>query len=403
MQNFELLKQRLSFSHLPALDGLRFIAVFLVIFYHSGFTDIPGAHGVMIFFVLSGFLITWLLIKENEKTGTISPKAFFKRRILRIFPAFYVYSLVTLGLLLALKKEVPWTHALSSFFYLSNYFTAFHPESNNAFSHTWSLAIEEQFYLFFPFLFLLFCRNLKQLALAIGGIICLTWIWRIVLVFGFEASGNYIYSAFETRLDNLLVGCLLAIILRQESLKSFWQICLSNVSMSFVTITCLAVSIYFSQSNETYKAALGFTIEPILIAIFIAQAIAFSARGFWKWLDYKSIKFLGVLSYSLYLYQQLTTGFVLTRLAGFPLILQMAVIIMLTIVIAMISYYVIEKPFLDLKTMSFSEAVNYNWLKIKVLVAGGNRYEDLRRNLPQQQLTITLEAKEQDSLIEKRS
>ena len=71
MSNFELLQNRLSFSHLPALDGLRFVAVFLVLFYHFGFEIVPGAHGVMLFFVLSGFLITWLLLKENEKDGRL--------------------------------------------------------------------------------------------------------------------------------------------------------------------------------------------------------------------------------------------------------------------------------------------------------------------------------------------
>jgi len=75
-------------SHLPALDGVRAIAVFLVIFYHFGVPRVPGAHGVMIFFVLSGFLITWLLLKEDEQNGTISLAGFYKRRTLRIFLPF---------------------------------------------------------------------------------------------------------------------------------------------------------------------------------------------------------------------------------------------------------------------------------------------------------------------------
>src|SRR6266404_2435520 len=78
------LDSKLSHSHIPALDGLRAVAVFLVIVSHFGFELVPGAHGVMIFFVLSGFLITWLLLKESERYGRISLAEFYKRRTLRI-------------------------------------------------------------------------------------------------------------------------------------------------------------------------------------------------------------------------------------------------------------------------------------------------------------------------------
>ncbi len=404
MPNVELLHQRISSSHLPALDGLRFVAVLLVIFYHSGFESVPGGHGVMLFFVLSGFLITWLLLKENEKTQTISLKGFFRRRVLRIFPAFYAYALVTIGLLIATKKDVPWTHAISSFFYFSNYFAAFNPESNNAFSHTWSLAVEEQFYLFFPFLFLLFCRNLKHLTAAVCAIIGAAWLWRVILVFGFNASGGYIYSAFETRLDHLLIGCLLAIILRRKSLEKVWRIVLVNSLMPFTTLACLAISIAFSQSNVTYKSTLGFTIEPILMAIFIVQAMTFSGRGIWKWLEYESVKFLGALSYSLYLYQQLTTSIIPNKLAGFPVVLQMTATITITISVAVISYYLIETPFLELKTMSVREVINYNWLKIRVIFARDQiSRESLKGFLAQQQTETNSAAQESINIIEKRS
>ena len=324
----------------------------------------------MLFFVLSGFLITWLLIKENEKTGTISLIGFFKRRVLRIFPAFYGYALVTIVLLMAAKKEVPWLHAGSAFLYFSNYYTAFNPDSNNAFSHTWSLAVEEQFYLFFPFLFLLFCRNLKQLTAAIGGIILAAWLWRVILVFGFNASGGYIYSAFETRIDHLLVGCLLAVVLRQRALSQFWEAALKNSLMPLFTIFLLAISIIFTHQSVTYKSTVGFAIEPVLMALLITQLIAFSAHGFWKWLDFAPIRFLGSLSYSLYLYQQLTTSIIPTRLESFPVIVQLAATIFGTITIATLSFYIIETPFLELKTMTVKEVISYNLLKLKVLFGG---------------------------------
>ncbi|MBX7171537.1 MAG: acyltransferase [Pyrinomonadaceae bacterium] len=401
MSNFELLQNRLSFSHLPALDGLRFVAVFLVIFYHFGFENVPGAHGVMLFFVLSGFLITWLLLKENEKTGTISLKGFFKRRVLRIFPAFYVYALIIILLLLATKKEVPWMHALSACFYFSNYYSTFHPELNNIFSHTWSLAIEEQFYLIFPFFFLLFCRNLKQLAVVIAGIIGAAWIWRAVLVFGLNVSGGYIYSAFETRIDHLLVGCLLAIVLRRNWFEKFWQIVLHNPFIPFMTIAILAVSVYFSLTNIVYKSVVGFAVEPVLMAGFIVQSITFSAQGVWKNLESKPLKFLGTLSYSLYLWQQVTTSAIPTRFADFPVFVQLIATVLVTITVAAISYYLIEMPFLDLKNMSLSEAFNYNLLKLKAILVRTEPSSAALQNFLQQQ-KLKKDLAKQGEIVEER-
>ncbi len=401
MSNFELLQNRLSFSHLPALDGLRFVAVFLVIFYHFGFEIVPGAHGVMLFFVLSGFLITWLLLKENERTGTISLKGFFKRRVLRIFPAFYVYALIIILLLLATKKDVPWMHALSAFFYFSNYYSAFHPELNNAFSHTWSLAIEEQFYLIFPFFFLLFCRNLKQLAVVIAGIIGAAWIWRAVLVFGLNVSSGYIYSAFETRVDQLLVGCLLAIVLRRNWFGKLWQTVLYNSFVPFITLAILAISIYFSLTNMVYKSVLGFAFEPVLMAIFIVQAITFSAQGFWKTLESKPLNFLGSLSYSLYLWQQITTSAIPTRFADFPVFVQLIATVLVTIMVAAISYYLIEMPFLDLKNMSVTEAFNYNLLKLKAILVRTEPSSAALQNFLQQQ-KLKKDLAKQGEIVEER-
>ena len=371
MQNLELLHHRMSSTHLPALDGLRFLAVFLVIFYHSGFENVPGGNGVMLFFVLSGFLITWLLLKENESNGRISLKGFFKRRVLRIFPAFYAYAFLTLSFLVVTGRNVPWMHAISSLLYFSNYYSAFHPDSNNAFSHTWSLAIEEQFYLFFPLLFLLFCRNLKHLKIAIVGIIFATWIWRVVLVFGFNASGGYVYSAFDTRLDNLLIGCLLAVVLRERSLVWLWSALLKNALVPLATFLLLAVSIYFCLNNVTYKSTVGFAVEPVLMAVLIAQMMTFSGSGFWKWLDWRPVKFLGLLSYSLYLYQQLTTSFVADQMADYPVVVRVAATVLMTVFAAAVSYYLVEMPFLKLKTMSIGQMLAET--RMQIAAAFGRR------------------------------
>ena len=107
---------------LPSLDGLRAVAVFIVVLYHFGLTAVNGGQGVLIFFVISGFLITWLLLKEEEKWGSVSLKLFYLRRTLRIFPAFYAYwILVVVGFGL-LGKHVHPVQATAAFFYVNNYY-----------------------------------------------------------------------------------------------------------------------------------------------------------------------------------------------------------------------------------------------------------------------------------------
>ncbi len=343
---------QLSFSrpHLPALDGVRAVAVSLVILYHFGVAHVPGAHGVMIFFVLSGFLITWLLLKENEKNGTISLAGFYKRRTLRIFPAFYVYWLLLISYLLVTKKPLLWPQAWSAFFYTSNYYNAINGDPNNGFSHTWSLAIEEQFYLLWPLLFLLWRRSLANAAKFLVGLIGLVWVYRAILCFGFNVNQAYIYAAFDTRLDELMVGCLVAILIRHGSLSFFWRAVTAHMLLPLVTIALLLASIFIGNGYiYRYRNVIGFAIEPPLIAILLVQLIVLSATRLWSWIEWRVFKFLGRISYSLYLYQQVTLSPVKRAFSSYPMSLQLMTAVLGTIIVAAISFYVIERPFLKLK------------------------------------------------------
>ena len=149
------LAEGLKRSQLPALDGIRAIAAFLVVISHAGYAWVPAGLGVLAFFVLSGFLITWLLLKEDAKYGEVSLRLFYARRALRIFPAFYVYWALVVGSRLLLDRPLIWTQAIASFFYVTNYYQAINGDPNTSLSHTWSLGIEEQFYFLWPLTFLL--------------------------------------------------------------------------------------------------------------------------------------------------------------------------------------------------------------------------------------------------------
>src|SRR5207253_11425408 len=155
----ESLMRALGQSHIPVLDGLRAVSVFTVMGYHLGFARVPGDLGVSAFFVLSGFLITWLLLKEDRATGRVSLSRFYTRRVLRIFPAYYAF--LALSFVIDQLRHDPWSPALrnSAIFYAVNYFNAYQGHPNTSIAHAWSLAIEEQFYLLWRLAFLLLRRQ----------------------------------------------------------------------------------------------------------------------------------------------------------------------------------------------------------------------------------------------------
>src|SRR6266705_6713745 len=199
-------------THLPALDGLRAVAVGVVMVYHFGINAVPGDLGVSAFFVLSGFLITWLLLKEHRATGSMSLRQFYTRRVLRIFPAYYAFIALTYAGDHVRGQAWPPGLAPSALVYLVNYFNALNGHPTTSIAHAWSLGIEEQFYLLWPMLLLVLLRGgTRRAAQTLGVVIVAVLLWRTTLYAGFHVGSAYVYNAFDTRFDNLAVGCLLAL------------------------------------------------------------------------------------------------------------------------------------------------------------------------------------------------
>jgi peptidoglycan/LPS O-acetylase OafA/YrhL len=342
------LREGLSQSHLPGLDGLRMVAVFTVVFYHLGFQGSPGGHGVLAFFVLSGFLITWLLLKEEEAFGKISLRLFYIRRALRIFPAFYCFWILITGYLLVFDKPILWSQATSSLMYVANYYQAIFGDPNTPYSHTWSLGVEEQFYLLWPLCFIALSSNSRRWT-ALAALIAVVWIYRLLLVFAIGVDQGYVYEAFDTRADHLAVGCLLAVSLRAGRLPRLWA-WLCHRTMSIATLTALIVSIRLSQIyGAEYRDAIGFAVDPLLVAVLIAQVIALRISRLWQWLNWRWVRYLGALSYSIYLYHGIGTGLAQKIAASYPSSFQIGAALVAVIALASASYHLIEQPFLRLK------------------------------------------------------
>jgi peptidoglycan/LPS O-acetylase OafA/YrhL len=338
----------LTRRQLPALDGLRAVAVLTVILYHAGFSFVPGDLGVSGFFVLSGFLITWLLLKEVTATGEVSFRAFYLRRTLRIFPAYYVFILLTL--LADYVLGDPWDTLKigSAFGYVVNYYNAFldHPPSSIA--HAWSLAVEEQFYLLWPLGFFALAGRGRQLLLAgLAAVIVAVLAWRSWLYLGADAGAAYVYNAFDTRFDNLAIGCLLAATAMDGRFRDAFGVLARHWALPFITASAILVSRV--SGGPTYHYSIGFTVDAILMAVLVAQCLILHERAPWRWLDHPLAMWIGRLSYPLYLWHiwGLTVGKRL--IAGQPPALSAAFGVALSFVLASLSYRFVETPFLRLK------------------------------------------------------
>jgi peptidoglycan/LPS O-acetylase OafA/YrhL len=348
------LESLLDGRRLPALDGLRAVSVLIVIQYHFGWQAVPGDLGVSVFFVLSGFLITWLLLKEHAATGTVSLQSFYWRRTLRIFPAYYAFLLVSLGWD-SLRGDTRSAPAIvPALTYTINYFNAFHGHPSSSIAHAWSLAVEEQFYLIWPALFLLamYLGRVgvgRVLAIAIGAVAG----WRSLIYLSGIAGPAYVYNAFDTRFDNLAVGCLLAVVLTQPRIIRS----VSRLPMTWWaplgTLSLLVASRIFAGDRWHYSV--GFTIDAILIAVLITQLMLVHAHPAWNWLEHRSVRWMGALSYPLYLYHGYGISLA-RRLPGLGQGVSFGVAVASATAIAAVSYYAIEQPALRLKSRGFRGA-----------------------------------------------
>ena len=277
-------------KRIPTLDGWRGIAILLVLIdhYQLGFCDrlhwYSGQHGVQIFFVLSGFLITSQLISHENTTL----RSFYIRRAFRILPAALLYLGTLSILLLVLTGSASHAGILSSLLFYRNYVPQYSPRlgSTNQF---WSLSLEEQFYFFWPVVFLtLRKRRAAILAFILIGIIAS---YRF-LFWGFYPP---FYAHTEIRADGLLVGCVLAIVLDNPKNRA--------LAAQWLPLLFWPALVLFCFDNLAFKMLIPLH-ESMAIAVMIG-ATSQGKMAIARLLDWKPLTALGVGSYSVYLWQQL--------------------------------------------------------------------------------------------------
>jgi peptidoglycan/LPS O-acetylase OafA/YrhL len=355
---------------IPALDGFRALAITLVVLDHYELASIPGmglgATGVTLFFVLSGFLITRLLLDESRQYGNISLSAFYQRRMLRIFPAFYCFWTVHVLIYAAARKDIHWPEVGSAFFYFSNYYAGVFDPPNMAMLFTWSLAAEEQFYLLWPALFSRFQLRLVTLTRILGALILCAPLVRFAAYTLLHAKLRYLYSAFECRVDALLIGCLTAVLIRRGIFERFTAVVHCHASAPAISIALLAGLVSLeSAAPAAFGYIIGFSLEAILAALLLTQLVAFHASAAWKWIDSPVLKYLGRISYPLYLYHLLVRDIVARLGENWPLPARQIVQLSAVLIVAAGSYRLIESPFLKLKRRAGRYSAETSGLRLR--------------------------------------
>jgi peptidoglycan/LPS O-acetylase OafA/YrhL len=337
---------------IPSLDGLRAIAISLVIICHLGndlgITDFfnSGDLGVRVFFVISGFLITGLLLKEFDRDGTISLAQFYFRRTLRIFPAFYAYLAIML-----LVSALGWSHltpagAIPAVTYTSN-FWSMGSQSGYVTSHTWSLSTEEQFYVIWPALLLLSGRKLAPYVLLV-----------LVISSPLLRGAIYVYTrqpalvtATYLNLDHIGMGCLLAFWRNGLHSNALYMRIISSRAVYLLPVLILIVA---AQGNHpSFHRTVGLFLINAAIALCIDWAVTFPQGMVGRELNRTWVVWIGTLSYSIYLWQQPFLHFYSDppALTG-PLpawFTHPVVALACTLACAMASFYLIERPCLKFR------------------------------------------------------
>jgi peptidoglycan/LPS O-acetylase OafA/YrhL len=303
--------------------------------------------GVRVFFVLSGFLITSLLIKEFNRSGRISLTAFYRRRMLRIFPALYLYVGTILAFTLLGWVNVPTTDLIQAATFTWNYGQLAFPTHGDGLTllgHLWTLSIEEQFYLLWPATLALI--GLRRGIVVPVAIIIILPLVRVVSYFAWPECRPFIAMMLHTSGDSLMFGCAAALLTGKPAFERMlarliqtpWSAIAAAVFAFIVAPQVRAVW------RGSYDLTVGMTLEYLCITVVMLYVIRQPAGAAGRVLNSRPLVAIGVLSYSIYLWNWLFLSPVNTTWTGrFP------IGFFLCFVAGALSYWCIEKPFLRLK------------------------------------------------------
>ncbi|MFD2966740.1 acyltransferase family protein [Sphingobacterium bambusae] len=343
--------------NIKQLDGIRGLSILIVFFSHLGLGHlVPGGFGVTVFFFISGFLISKLLIYEFEQSKTLNFKNFYIRRAFRLYPALLFFSSLVILLLIFHDVRLIPSQIVAALMYFENYYYVYfinYQEQHQLYSIfkiLWSLSIEEHYYLFYPlFLFLTYSRVRLHLVLTVLFLIIplLFRLYYVEILVDPKLYEKYNYSLTHTRIDSILYGSLLAYLLfkdsRGEKILEFLQ-------KKWLLVLSLAVLLFtFVYREDSFRETYRYTLQ----GIFLTPVIVFAVYGDQSLLNKlfftnKVFVYIGKLSYSIYLFHWLAIPLATLYFTKFGLQWQLFVLAV-TISLSLFSYYRVEMPFVKLR------------------------------------------------------
>jgi len=351
-----------SFDRVVGLDGLRAVAVSLVVAAHLGLSHIvPGGFGVTLFFFISGLLITRLLLAEWDAEGRIALGKFYIRRLLRLYPALVVA--ITLGgaLTVAFGGTIFVGELVALLLYVFNYYGLFLEATIGSadiaapFGVFWSLSIEEQYYALYPMVVGRLAGNPRRFIRSLVIVIVLVLVWRIAIA---SLHGNHleerIYRSTDTRVDSILYGAVLALILngpaavRWTRWASQWRILLLSIG---VLIGCFVLRDPFFRNTVRYSLQ-GIALMPLVTAICFSSRLAPITRA----LESRPAVLIGKWSYAMYLLHPIAIMvFEQSALRDMPVASAFGAFA-LTITAAYLTHHEVERRFVGLRRTFGSHA-----------------------------------------------
>jgi|tagenome__1003787_1003787.scaffolds.fasta_scaffold20908340_2 peptidoglycan/LPS O-acetylase OafA/YrhL len=330
------------------MDGLRALAVLAVMAFHTSPAAHGGFAGVDIFFVISGYLITMLLLREWSRTGGVDLRTFYLKRVLRLGPALVVMLVLAVPLAfttLSSTVHVPgWLAIVAVLLYVANWVNVAVPGGIGPLTHTWSLSIEEQFYLIWPLLLIAVLSRrgrppARTLAAAIAVVAVARWIcWD-------STHGQWLYYATSSHCDGLLIGSLLAVLLARRPEHApvpGWSMPVAWAGLAGIAALIATLRIFHDAAFEY-----GLLLVAVCTAMVVQHLATATTGPLVRALSFRPLAAIGVASYGLYLYH--FPVFQAVQHQGYPHLEQHILEIGITAVIATFSWFVVEKPALRLK------------------------------------------------------
>ncbi|SHG98837.1 Peptidoglycan/LPS O-acetylase OafA/YrhL, contains acyltransferase and SGNH-hydrolase domains [Hydrocarboniphaga daqingensis] len=346
---------------IASLDGIRALAVLLVVFAHSGLERIvPGGLGVTVFFVLSGFLITTLMQREYAARGALQLGAFYLRRLLRLMP-----PLLVVVALAAMLSSLTWIDGrfstqglLSLLFYLGNYQVIFADFGGMpaGIGVVWSLAVEEHFYLLYPPLavVLLGTQQRRTVVLVLLSLCLLVLGWRCVL-YALGASQAYLSMATDTRADAILVGCLMAFWSNPATTAPPPRNDRRDRAMAFACVSLLLLTLMVR--NDAFRQTLRYSLQSLAIAPLIHLAVARATQAPYRMLSARPLVYLGGVSYTIYLSHQMILDGLHAQWPTLAWAPRLGLGLILTLALAELMRRAVEAPCAELRRQLHRRAV----------------------------------------------